>query len=105
MSELCLVSEDFQDHWVQPKVHRSALHVCLCSAFGTEVCASSSVVVLSWSLNLGKLGLLLNFSFSCELLQARDWLLLVSLSLYSSGISTQMELLGGSMGQWKEPWL
>lgn len=54
--ELCQVSEDFPDHWVQPKVHLSALHICLCSAVGTEVCAISSVV-LSWSLSLGKVGL------------------------------------------------
>lgn len=54
--KLCQVSEDFPDHWVQPKVHLSALHICLCSAVGTDICAISSVV-LSWSLSLGKVGL------------------------------------------------
>lgn len=44
MFELCLVSEDFPDHLVQPKVHLSALHICLCSALGTEVCTITPVV-------------------------------------------------------------
>lgn len=61
MFELCLVSGDFPDHLVQPKVHPSALYVCLRRALGTEVHAVSSVV-LSWSLFLGKLGLLFSFS-------------------------------------------
>ena len=41
MFEFCLVSEDFPDHWVRPKVHLSTPHVCLCGAFGMGLCAIS----------------------------------------------------------------
>lgn len=93
-----------QNHWVQPKVHLFAFHICLCGAFGTEICAMSSVVVLSWSLNLVKLGLLFNFSF--DVTPPGQGLALIDvLFLLSSGLGTQMEILVGTRGQWKECWL
>ena len=67
----CLVSGDFPDCWVQPKVHLSA-HAAG-AVRSAEANAISSVAVLSWSFSLGKLTALGLFWY--ELPLVRPWYL------------------------------